>query len=202
MVSRVENARWLASGPIAAVVKLRYAGVMDQVRIVSSFLLRRLSASDAEVYRELRLEGLRNHPEAFGSSWEEESEKPLAFFRERLERNVVLAAAADDDGQLLGIAALGVKQAVKLLHKGVLWGMYVRPEARGSGLAAALVERLLSEARGTVEEIQLTVVTSNEAAVRLYTRCGFKKYGVEQRALKVGGRYYDEQLMTCFVRCD
>jgi RimJ/RimL family protein N-acetyltransferase len=175
-------------------------GEMGKTRsTISSFLLRRLSASDAEAYRELRLEGLRNHPEAFSSSWEEESAKPLSWFIERLEGNIVIAGCGDTF-QLLGVAALGIQQASKLQHKGVLWGMYVRPVARGTGLAAALVERMLVEARGIVEDVQLTVVTSNEAAVRLYARYGFKEYGVERRALKVGSRYYDELLMARAVK--
>lgn len=37
------------------------------------FMLRRLGSSDAASYRELRLEGLRSHPEAFGASWEYEA---------------------------------------------------------------------------------------------------------------------------------
>ncbi|WP_119272955.1 GNAT family N-acetyltransferase [Taklimakanibacter deserti] len=168
---------------------------------MDQFRLRRLGASDAEAFRDVRLEGLRHHPEAFGSSWEEESERPLAWFEERLERNVVLAGCADDC-KIRGIAALGVQDALKIRHKGFLWGMYVRPEARGSGLAAALVERLLSEARGTVEEVRLAVVTSNEAAIRLYTRHGFKQYGVERRALKIDHRYYDELLMAYSVGID
>jgi ribosomal protein S18 acetylase RimI-like enzyme len=162
---------------------------------MDQFLLRRLEASDAEAFRELRLEGLRNHPEAFGSSWEEESEKPLASFADRLDKNIVLAGAASDR-QILGVAAVGVQQALKERHKGFLWGMYLRPEARGSGLASALLEALLSEARGAVEEIKLTVVTTNVSAIRLYARHGFKEYGIERRALKVGERYYDELLMA------
>jgi len=31
---------------------------------------------------------------------------------------------------LVGVAGFRVEDAVKLRHKGVLWGMYVRPEAR------------------------------------------------------------------------
>jgi hypothetical protein len=42
----------------------------------------------------------------------------------------------------------------------------------------------------------------NNAAVRLYTRLGFKEYGLEQRALKFGGRYYDEVLMAYSVTKD
>jgi ribosomal protein S18 acetylase RimI-like enzyme len=165
------------------------------------FLLRRLAAPDAEAFREVRLEGLRNHPEAFGSSWEEESQKPLAWFAERLDNSVLLAGFTDDR-RILGIAAFAIQQALKTRHKGFLWGMYVRPEARGSGLAQALVEGVLSEARGSVEEIQLTVVTTNAAAIRLYARHGFKEYGIERRALKVGDRYYDELLMACPIKND
>jgi ribosomal protein S18 acetylase RimI-like enzyme len=87
-----------------------------------------------------------------------------------------------------------VPKAAKLRHKGVLWGMFVRPEARGSGLAAALVARVIEEAG--LEELRLTVVSTNTAAVRLYTRLGFTPYGLERRALKVEGRYYDELLMA------
>ena len=87
-------------------------------------------------------------------------------------------------------------EAVKLRHKGVLWGMYIRPEVRGTGLAAALVQRVVEHARTLVEEICLTVVASNASACRLYSVAGFKEYGLERRALKVGSEYYDELLMA------
>jgi ribosomal protein S18 acetylase RimI-like enzyme len=89
-----------------------------------------------------------------------------------------------------------VQDAVKLRHKAVLWGMYVRPEARRTGLAAALVQHVIEHARPLVEEICLTVVASNVAARRLYSAAGFKEYGLERRALKVGREYYDEVLMA------
>ncbi len=159
------------------------------------FTLRRLGLPDAAGYRELRLEGLRSHPEAFGASWEDEAAKPLAWFAERLERNAVFGAPLDAE-HLVGIAGLLVPDAAKLRHKGVLWGMFVQPEARGTGLAAALVVRVLEQARGIVEEVRLTAVASNTAAVRLYTRAGFRQYGLERRALKIGNEYHDELLMA------
>jgi hypothetical protein len=97
---------------------------------------------------------------------------------------------------LVGAAGLRVQNRVKLQHKGVLWGMYVRPEARGKGLAAALVQQVVEHARTLVEEVCLTVVASNAAAIRLYGAAGFKEYGLERRALKVGSEYYDEVLMA------
>ena len=159
------------------------------------FTLRRLVASDAANFRTLRLEGLRSHPEAFSASWEDEVSKPLPWFVERLERSIV-SGGFSDDLTLLGTAGLQVSDGIKTRHKAVLWGMFVRPEARGTGLAAALVAHLLDQAATIVEEVRLAVVTSNTAAVRLYTRAGFRKYGLERHALKIGGCYYDELLMT------
>jgi RimJ/RimL family protein N-acetyltransferase len=157
--------------------------------------LRRLEASDVADYRELRLEALKSHPEAFGSSFEDESDQSQAWWAERLEAATVFGGWIDDS-TLLGVAGFRPQGGFKHRHKGVLWGMYVRPVARGSGLAAALVQRVIEHARPLVEEINLTVVASNAAARRLYTAAGFTPYGLERRALKVGDTYFDEVLMA------
>jgi RimJ/RimL family protein N-acetyltransferase len=161
--------------------------------------LRRLEADDAASYRELRLEGLKNHPEAFSASWEDEAAKPASWWAERLEPSTVFGGWIDDS-PLLGVAGFHVNGAAKLRHKGILWGMYVRPQARGSGLAAALVQRVIEHARTLVEEICVTVVASNAAAYRLYSAAGFEQYGLERRALKVGNEYFDEVLMALPLR--
>ena len=176
----------------------RYTNSMTKPRACAptrSFKVRRLETDDVASYRELRLEGLKSHPEAFASSWESEAEKPASWWAERLKSNTVLGGWVDGS-PLVGVAGLRVQDAIKLRHKGVLWGMYVRPEARGTGLAAALVQRAVEHASTLVEEICLTVVTSNVAACRLYKAAGFKEYGLERRALKVGSQYYDEMLMA------
>ena len=49
-------------------------------------------------------------------------------------------------------------------------------------------------ARPHVELIQLTV-GENIRARRLYASLGFVDYGLETKALKQGGRYFDEYLM-------
>ena len=67
-------------------------------------------------------------------------------------------------------------------------------------MAPALVQRVIEAAADTVEELRLTVVASNTTAVRLYSRRGFREYGVEPRALKIGDRYHDEVLMALPLR--
>ena len=159
------------------------------------FILRRLGTSDAGSYRELRLEGLKTNPEAFGASLDDEAGKPLPWFEDRLENNIVFGGYTSG-ATLDGVVGLRVPTAAKLSHKGMLWGMFVRPNARGIGLAKNLAEHVIEHAEGVVEEVLLTVGASNVAAVRLYKGLGFEEYGCERRALKIGSDYHDELLMA------
>ena len=121
-------------------------------------MIRRLSTDDAEAFRTLRLAGLQWHPEAFGASWDEEASRPLDWFIERLTTNIVWGGWIDRDPAIAGTAALFVPTTAKLRHKGTVWGVYVRPEARRTGLARALLAALISEAPAPVEELRLTVI--------------------------------------------
>ena len=160
------------------------------------FEVRRLSKLDAVSYRDLRPDGLLAHPEAFSASWEEEAAHSLAWFEDRLDRNVIFGAGPTQASGLLGVVGFYVLDSPKQKHKGVLWGMFVRPDTRGTGLGRSLVARVIEHARQTVEEVRLTVVATNTAAVQLYESVGFERYGLERRALKVGDDYHDDVLMT------
>ena len=151
--------------------------------------LRRLEPADAVLYREIRLEALQKNPEAFGSTLEKESAQPLSWFEAAIRRADIFGGFLD--GRLMGIAGFAAQEGTKHAHKGLLWTMYVRSTARKSGLGKRLVAAVLDHARGCVEMVQLTVVSENEAARRLYEAMGFVEYGYEKRALKLDGRYYD-----------
>ena len=157
------------------------------------FEIRRLSKSDATDYRSLRLAGLAKHPGAFGASFAEESAEGLAFFADRLERNTVFGGFSAS--RLMGIGGYYILTTEKLRHKGVLFGMYVAEDAQGSGLAGSLVEAILDHARREVEQLQLSVTSSNDRARKLYERFGFRVYGTEPHALKIGDDYLDEVLL-------
>ncbi len=152
--------------------------------------IRRLTPADGALFRDIRLEGLRLNPEAFGSTFEAENAWPVAFFSERLGGSKIFGAF--QGSELVGIAALLIGQGQKEAHKGRLVGMYVRPESRKAGVGRQLVETIIEVARQSVELIQLSVVRDNEAARRLYEQLGFVEWGVEKKALKQDGRYYDE----------
>jgi ribosomal protein S18 acetylase RimI-like enzyme len=163
-------------------------------------MIRLLTTTDATVYRDVRLEGLRLCPEAFSSTFERESGKPLPWFEDRIAQGNIFGAFVG--GELAGVAGCWLQDGTKVNHKAALWGMYVRPAARHSGLGRHLVEAVINHAATRVEQLQLGVVSANEAAVRLYLKMGFCEYGREMKALKRDGRYYDEILMVKFLEPD
>jgi ribosomal protein S18 acetylase RimI-like enzyme len=161
--------------------------------------VRILGPADAAAFRAIRLEALRLHPEAFGASLEEEAARDSAAFAARLAPappGAVFGAFGGDAGAaLLGTAGLHVDRALKSRHKGLVWGVHVRPEARGRGLGAALLAAVVAHAREAgLERLHLAVGTENAPARALYDAAGFVPWGLERRALRLGpGRHVDEE---------
>jgi ribosomal protein S18 acetylase RimI-like enzyme len=158
-----------------------------------SFEVRRLSRADADAFRAIRLEGLERYPAAFGASFNQEGSRPLSFFADTLDGHFVLGA--ESQGRLMGVAAFQFHDGEKKRHRGMLWGMYVRDEARGTGIARRLVDGILSHARQCVEEVGLSVWADNPAAIALYKSAGFAVTGRDARAIKIDGVYFDHLLM-------
>lgn len=156
-------------------------------------IVEQLNEAEAIAFRELRLTALKLHPDAFGSSWEEEIARPLTWFATTLREGCVVGAKLDEE--LLGIAGLRRADGLKTRHRATLWGMYVSPTARRQGIGAGLVRFVIEKARDQVEDLNLTVAAHNRDAISLYEAFGFVIDGVDKRALKVEGVYIDEVLM-------
>ena len=160
--------------------------------------IRRLGLEDVAAYRAIRHEALANHPEAFVSTAEAFAQKSDAEIRQTLEALTVFGAVLPD-GSLGGINAFMRHEGAKERHRGWMIQVYVRPEHRGSGMAAALVEHLIDHARRHVLQIHLGVWSENLPAIKLYQRLGFELYATEPRYLFVNGRFIDEHLMVRFL---
>lgn len=159
--------------------------------------IRLLTCADALDYRDIRLEGLRCHPEAFASTFEDERDRPLDWSKELIAQSRIFGAVLAQ--RLVGVVGLRAHADAKVRHKATIWGMYVRREARQYGIGERLIDAAVSHAPGEVEQLQLAVITENEAARRLYAKAGFIEYGHQINALKHGGRYYDDILMVKFL---
>ena len=159
--------------------------------------IRRLEVADAPFYRALRLRALREHADAFTSSFEEEDVRPLADTEKRLhavgDGKLWGAYAA---GQMAGMVGLSFEARIKSRHKGLLVSMYVAPEYSGQGLGLSLVDTVVQDAQAAgLELVTLTVTDSNHAAVALYQKYGFTAFGTEPDAIRVNGASFGKTHM-------
>lgn len=150
--------------------------------------VRRLTPGDAEAYRALRLRALREHPDAFTSSYEEDAQHPLQVSLTRLASPLYAFWGAFQGSELYGMVGLEREQRTKNRHKGTVIAMYVAPEVGGQGVGRALLDALLAHARGAgIASLVLTVTAGNAHAQRLYEAAGFRSFGIEPDAIRVGG---------------
>ncbi|KKO52712.1 GNAT family N-acetyltransferase [Paenibacillus sp. DMB20] len=154
------------------------------------------------MFWELRLEALKTHPEAFGSSYEDSAGTPLDNVVKRIknEKDNYILGAYTEDGQLRGMVGFVRESGMKLKHKGTIWGVYVSPAYRGQGIAQTLLEEVLNRGKEIegLKQIHLSVVTANKTASELYKKLGFETYGIEKNALVYKGQGYDEELMAYY----
>lgn len=161
---------------------------------MSDIQIRQLDVADVEDFRDIRLAALKKAPEMFGSVYENEVKKPVEAFAARLTE--VVAFGAYVNGKIVGLSVFKKEDGVKDAHKGYLSGVFVQPEQRHRGIAGRLLLAVIEYGSKHVEQIMLTVVEQNEAAISLYEKHGFRTYGVEPHAMKDGSEYYDEVLMA------
>ncbi|HSH39393.1 MAG TPA: GNAT family protein, partial [Chthoniobacterales bacterium] len=157
-----------------------------------------LTADDAEEYAALRRESLLDSPMAFTSSPEDDRAASGEGVRETLARgadSVIVGAFGPD---LVGSVGMCRDHHLKRGHKLHVWGVYVRPAQRGSGIAAALLEAAIRHARSIpgIACLDLNVNSTAPAAKRVYERVGFRMWGTEPDALRYRGEITQEHHMS------
>jgi ribosomal protein S18 acetylase RimI-like enzyme len=108
---------------------------------------------------------------------------------------------AEMDGELAGY--LRMKPASRLpenAHVVTISGLAVAPQARRAGVAAALLDAAAQEARARgATKLNLRVLGTNHAAMRLYEKHGFEREGVQRQEFLIDGRYVDDVLMARWI---
>ncbi|MFB7517544.1 GNAT family N-acetyltransferase [Streptomyces sp. NPDC056144] len=164
------------------------------------YVIRTLRADEWEKNRELRLAALQDPVAhlAFLDTYEKASAQPDAFWQERTvggsedgDGSVRQFVAEAADGRWVGSVSVLVERAgaetffgdVPEVEQAHVVGVFVRDEARGSGvidaLFAAAVDWCWSLAEPEIARVRLIVHAENGRAQAAYRRLGFGETGVK-----------------------
>lgn len=135
------------------------------------------------LYRDLRLAALRDAPGAFGSTLAREEAFTDDEWLTRLTHGVASAherpLVAELDGRPVGLCWARLDPGDP--ESALLYSVWVHPDARGRGVAEAMLAVAIHWARETgARTMALTVSLTSETASRLYRRAGFVEVGVPQ----------------------
>lgn len=138
------------------------------------------------------LEAIRDHAEKHG--W-------LYLVAEQVETGDP-AAAEQMPSLILGELTFRNGNRRKVSHQGD-FGIGVRADWRGRGIGRVLIETLIewAAAHDTIEKIFLGALSTNQRAIQLYKRLGFRKEAIRRSFFKLGpGRYVDDVVMSRWVK--
>lgn len=159
-----------------------------------------LTAEQNFGYQSFMLDGLQQHRDHFRIS--PADAKTEAFPTRAAPDSFTLGLLTDAD-ELAGVVSFQREGQTreKLRHKGLLFRMYVAAEQSGRGLGRMLLDETIRRARllPDLEQINLTVIATNNGARRQYEKLGFRSFSLEKNAVKDGDAYYDEEQMVLFL---
>lgn len=141
--------------------------------------VRKLTVDDWKTLREVRLRSLADAPEAFYATYDDEAAFDEDRWRGRLADPDRVSLVAEQDGRVVGLVGAGpTSEEENDPDAAFMVGMWVEPDARGTGVAEALVDGLIEWCRSReYPRLVLWVYDAAPRAAAFYRRFGFQPTG-------------------------
>ena len=122
------------------------------------------------------------------------------FLASELASDSSVTFVAKRDGKIVGNARFTGCTKARTRHRGDM-GISVLKSEWGKGIGSRLMEALIDFAKNTAhaEVITLEVNQTNQRAITLYEKFGFKKTGVFEAYTKIDGKYLDFDMMVLYL---
>lgn len=160
-------------------------------------MIRKLTPDDLDAFIRIRKESFQRAPLSFEQEGDIILQPTVVLEQLQNTANQFILGHFNDGGELTGIMGFNRYEVKKRNHRSYLWGVYLRAEERGKGIAKKMLELVIAEAR-TLEGLErITLTVSNHAlgAIRLYQNEGFVEFGREPAAARTGNVDMDEIYM-------
>ena len=134
--------------------------------------MRETVTADWQAWRGIRLQALRDAPDAFGSTYADQVLLGEAHWRQRVTGGGLFLAWLPEvsASEPTGMAG-GYQETPGVVE---LISMFIRPQARGRGVGVALIDAVIGWARARdASSVHLWVTETNSRARLLYERQGF-----------------------------
>lgn len=167
-----------------------------------SIIIRKLEPHESAIYREIRLDCLKNASDYFGSTYDEEASNPKLKFENFIENaspDNFMFGAFDGD-RIIGITGFKRMERLRDRHRGEVVQVYVDAGYRGQNVGEKLIRSVLEQAFTLegIEQVQLSAIADNEKAIKLYEKIGFRTFGIQPHYFKMGDTYTDQCFMQVF----
>ncbi|OON93807.1 MAG: hypothetical protein ATN31_05260 [Candidatus Epulonipiscioides saccharophilum] len=149
--------------------------------------IRSLSFNDGDILKNIRYKALKNNPEAFGASYEEEQNYDTLTYSNRLKDENNYFFGAFENNEIIGLICLSKNTRLKTSHRSTITSFYVDLNYRRMGIGKQLLSTVLQKAADIqmIEQVELSVVSIQYPAISLYISMGFEIYGTEFHSLKI-----------------
>jgi len=166
-------------------------------------VVRRIGPQDWKLSRQVRLTALAEAPYAFMSTLAREQAFDEQVWRQRLGSPSAATFLAWVDGVPVGTATGKIDDADDDFTVAGSWqlvGMWVEPDARGSGVAGQLIEAVSEHARDHGAScLTLWVTEINRRAIVFYQRIGFVPTGARQPVREDEPDHWEAQMIRHFA---
>lgn len=151
----------------------------EKIARLKKINIQRIPPSQWKEYKKLRLQALKNNPQAFSSPYNKEKTYSDKEWQQKLKdvgngTDWILFAKNSNDKLIGMIGGYRDNNGMKN-HSAEIWGVYVDPKMRGKGVAKLLIAGILNEFKNDqdINSVVLGVNADQISAKKLYESFGF-----------------------------
>jgi len=142
----------------------------------SNIVIRRIAPYEWPIYKEIRLESLKDSPEAFSTRYEDARKRSEKTWEDQVTG---LAGSENEccylvfeDEECIGLAAIYRNKENR--EEAEICQVYLKKEKRGRKIGNRLMKQILAWVKKTdVKTVKAVISNGNRKVIRFYEKCGF-----------------------------